>query len=88
MGKAAVLGAGAAVGALFGMATKAADTADKWDKLSLRTEIGVENLQRWGYAAGQSGADITVLETGIKKLSDAQTDASNGSEKPWSHLQS
>ena len=81
MGKAAVLGAGAAVGALFGMATKAADTADKWDKLSLRTEIGVENLQRWGYAAGQSGADITVLETGIKKLSDAQTDASNGSEK-------
>ena len=81
MGKAAVVGAGAAVGALFGMANKAAETADKWDKLSLRTEIGVENLQRWGYAASQSGADITVLETGIKKLSDAQFDAASGNEK-------
>lgn len=79
IGSAIVAGAGAAVTGLMALANGTADTADKWDKLSLRTGIAVEELQRWGYAAGQSGADITVLETGMKKLSASMIDAQSGS---------
>lgn len=80
IGAAVVAGTGAAIGGLMALANTTADSADKWDKLSLRTGIAVEELQRWGYAAGQSGADITVLETGMKKLSDTMVDAQNGSK--------
>ncbi len=80
IGAAVVAGAGVAVGGLMALANGTADTTDKWDKLSLRTGIAVEELQRWGYAAGQSGADITVLETGMKKLSDTMVNAQNGSK--------
>ena len=79
IGTAIVAGTGAAIGGLMALANGTAETADKWDKLSLRTGIAVENLQEWGYAAGQSGADIDVLENGIKKLSDSMVDAQNGS---------
>jgi len=73
--------AGAAGGAMLGLANKTAETADFIDKLSERTGINREELQRWKYAADQSGADISKLEVGIKKLSDTMDDASNGSEK-------
>ncbi len=80
IGAAVVAGTTAAVGGLMALANGTAETTDKWDKLSLRTGIGVENLQRWGYAAGQSGADIEKLEVGMKKLSDTMIDAQNGSK--------
>ena len=80
VGAALVAGTGAAVGGMMALANNTADTADKWDKLSLRTGIGVENLQKWGYAASQSGADIGKLEVGMKKLSDTMIDAQNGSK--------
>lgn len=87
VGTAAKVGAGIAVGvgagatALMGLSNNAAETADKWDKLSERTGIGVENLQRWGYAASQSGADIGKLEVGMKTLSGYMDDAINGNKK-------
>lgn len=80
IGAAVIAGTGVAIGALMGLANSTAETADKWDKLSLRTGIAVESLQEWGYAAGQSGADISVLETGMKKLSDTMVNAQNGSK--------
>lgn len=80
IGAAVVAGTGVAITGMMALANTTADSADKWDKLSLRTGIAVENLQRWGYAAGQSGADISVLETGIKKLSDTMVNAQNGSK--------
>lgn len=67
-------------GAIIGLAAKTSQYADEIDKLSERTGIGVENLQKWKYAAGQSGADISVLETGIKKLSGSMDDAINGNK--------
>jgi hypothetical protein len=73
--------AGVAGGAMLGLANKTSETADFIDKLSERTGINREELQRWKYAADQSGADISKLEVGIKKLSDTMDDASNGSEK-------
>ncbi len=79
---AAGIGAGAvaAGGALMALANKTAESADEIDKLSERTGIGREELQRWKYAAGQSGADVGKLEVGIKKLSDVMDGASNGSK--------
>ena len=61
-----VAAAGAAVGGMIALANKTAETADFIDKLSERTGINREELQRWKYAADQSGADIGKLEVGIK----------------------
>lgn len=80
-GAAIVGGATAAVGGLIAVTNQTAEYADEIDKLSERTGINREELQRWKYAASQSGADIGKLETGIKKLSDVMDDAINGNEK-------
>lgn len=74
-------GVTAAGTALFAMANETAMAADAIDKLSERTGINREELQRWKYAAGQSGADIGKLEVGMKTLSDQMDAASQGSEK-------
>jgi hypothetical protein len=80
IGAAVVAGAGVAVAGLLTLANSTSETAAGWLELSQRTDIGIESLQRWGYAASQSGADIGVLETGMKKLSNTMVDAQNGSE--------
>lgn len=78
----AIAGAGvAAVGGMMAMANKTAEAADVIDKLSERTGINREELQRWKYAADQSGADVTKLEVGIKKLSETMVTAGEGSKK-------
>jgi hypothetical protein len=81
IGAAVVVGTGVAIGGLMAMANSTSESAAKWLELSQRTGIGIESLQRWGYAAGQSGADIDKLETGMKKLSQSMVDAQNGSDK-------
>jgi len=80
-GAAIVGGASAAVGGLLALTNQTAEYADEIDKLSERTGINREELQRWKYAASQSGADIGKLEVGIKTLSNVMDDAMNGSEK-------
>jgi len=80
-GAALVAGAGVAGAGMLALVNKTANAADEIDKLSERTGINREELQRWKYAAGQSGADIGKLETGIKKLSDVMDEAANGNEK-------
>jgi len=80
-GTAIVGGATAAVGGLLAVTNKTAEYADEIDKLSERTGINREELQRWKYAAEQSGADIGKLEVGVKTLSNVMDDAINGNEK-------
>lgn len=80
-GAAIVGGATVAVGGLVAVTNQTAEYADEIDKLSERTGINREELQRWKYAASQSGADIDKLETGVKKLSDVMDDAMKGNEK-------
>ena len=75
-----VAGAGTAVGGMLALANKTAETADVIDKLSERTGINREELQRWKYAAEQSGGDIGKLEVGMKKLSDVMDGATSGSK--------
>lgn len=80
IGAAIVAGTGVAVTGLLALGLKTSDTAAKWLELSQRTDIGVESLQRWGYAASQSGADVEKLEVGMKKLSTSIVDAKSGSD--------
>ena len=86
VGKAAKFGvaiagaASVAIGGMIGLASKTAETADFIDKLSERTGVNREELQRWKYAADQSGADVSKFEVGIKKLSSAMDGAKTGSK--------
>lgn len=78
---AAILAAGtAAVGGMVAAMNKTAEYADEIDKLSERTGINREELQKWKYAAGQSGADIGKLEVGMKKLSEVMNGATTGNK--------
>jgi len=79
-GTAIVGGASAAVGGLLAVTNKTAEYADEIDKLSERTGINREELQRWKYAAEQSGGDIGKLEVGVKKLSDVMDAALKGNK--------
>ena len=78
----AVVGATTAVvTGLTAMASKTADTADTFDKASLRTGLQVEELQRLNYAAGQSGVELSSLEKSAKKLNDRLGEVSEGNAK-------
>ncbi|MGM9681547.1 MAG: hypothetical protein ACI3XR_08585 [Eubacteriales bacterium] len=71
VGTATVAAAGALGTAAYKMATSTASNADEIDKLSERTAINREELQRWMYACDQSGVSSSTLETAIKKMSTA-----------------
>ena len=79
-GAAVAGGATVAIGGMIAMASKTAETADFIDKLSERTGVNREELQRWKYAADQSGADVSKFEVGIKKLSSAMDGAKSGAK--------
>lgn len=70
IGTSVVAGASAVTTGLVGIANKAAETADTFDKSSLRTGIQVEELQRLKYAAEQSGLGLDTIEKTAKKLND------------------
>lgn len=77
----AVVGATTAVvTGLTAMASKTADTADTFDKASLRTGLQVEELQRLNYAAGQSGVELSTLEKSAKKLNDRLGEVAEGNK--------
>lgn len=69
---------------LLGLLTIFARTGDALDKMSARTGISVETLSELGFAAEQSGGDITLLEQAVrgmqKKLTQAAKGAGEGAE--------
>jgi hypothetical protein len=78
MGKAAVLGAGAAAGALVGMAFKSAEATDRVDKLSQKIGMSREGFQEWEYVLSQNGMEIDTLQTGMKTLVTSMDQAIEG----------
>ncbi|MDE0194539.1 MAG: hypothetical protein OXP08_03235, partial [bacterium] len=74
------LNRGVAIGAaaLAGLAAKMISTGDQLDKMSKRTGVSVENLQRLRFAAEQSGTGIDVLEKGLKRQAKFLADADRG----------
>lgn len=77
----AVFAAGAAVAAPLSAATKLfSDMGSDMVDMSARTGASVEALSTLGFAAGQTGAEIEDLETGLKKAQKAIVEASHGSD--------
>jgi|GEM_PF-1155700 len=58
----------AAGGALYGMATKAAGTTDRIDKLSQKIGLSRQGFQEWEFILSQSGTDIDKLQVGLKTM--------------------
>lgn len=84
-GKAAVTGIAAvgtaAVGAaasVYKMATDAATTVDRIDKLSAKIGLSKEGFQEWDYILGQNGASIEGLQMGLKTLVSQMDSAASG----------
>lgn len=87
IGKAALAGFSVGATAVAGLTKSIMDGAkqtaaygDNVDKLSQKIGISAEAFQEWDYVFGQNGADISILETGMKTLSSAVADAGNGSK--------
>lgn len=71
--------AGAAIVATMGlMVKKYVKAGDEVHKMSLRTGFATKTLSELSYAAEISGADIGVLEKGVKKMSKTIVDANDG----------
>lgn len=71
----------AVVGGLTAMVNSAANTADTFDKASLRAGINVEELQRLKYAAEQSGLGLETIEKSAQKLNARLGEVSEGNQK-------
>ena len=75
----AVGGAAVAGGAaLYGMATKAAETTDRIDKLSQKVGISRESFQEYEYILSQNGTSIEVMTKGMTTLVDRMQEATDG----------
>ncbi|RPI59141.1 MAG: hypothetical protein EHM48_09345, partial [Planctomycetaceae bacterium] len=71
---------GAALAPLLGTSKVFADMGSNlWD-MSKRTGVTVEALSVLGYAAQQSGTDMSSLETGLRKMQKTITNAAQGSQ--------
>lgn len=77
-GAAMATGAALAGAAIFGMATKASETADRIDKMSQKIGISRTAFQEWDFIMSQSGASVEGLQMGVKTLSKAAFEASQG----------
>ena len=70
VGTAVVTAASTLGAAAYKMGNDTAGQADVIDKMSERTAINREELQRWIHACDQSGVSSDKLETAVKKMSD------------------
>lgn len=83
-GKAMAVTAGATVGlggALYGLATKSADTADRIDKMSQKLGISRKSFQELDYVLSQSGASIDSFGAGSKTLLANMDKVASGSDE-------
>jgi hypothetical protein len=86
IGTAAKVGAGIATGvaagatALFGLATKAADTASNIKDMADRTGSTAEDFQKLSYAAEMSGMSVEGLEKAMIKQQTAFAKAKDGNK--------
>lgn len=80
-------GAGAAMLApLIGAVQQFAAMGDEVNKASERTGVAVEALSELAYAADQSGANLAVLEAGLRRMQTSILDAASGSKSAQESL--
>lgn len=77
------VGAGAVAGgaALFGLATKAAGTTDRIDKMSQKVGLSRQGFQEWDFIMSQSGLSVDKMQVGMKTLVNRMDEASTGTGK-------
>ena len=81
VGKTALAGAAGVValtGGMAAMAKKSAETTDRIDKLSQKIGISRTSFQELDFITSQTGTSIEGLQTGVKTLSKAAYEASQG----------
>lgn len=71
-------GATAAGAAIMGVATKAAAATDDIDKMSQKIGISREAYQEMAFAMSQSGTDVSLLQSGVKTLTNQMQSAAEG----------
>jgi len=76
----AVVGVGMATAgaAVLGMAKKASEATDRIDKMSQKIGISRTAFQEWDFILSQTGTNIEGLQMGVKTLSKAAYEASQG----------
>jgi len=72
--------ASAALAPLAAAVRTFSEAGDVLDKMAARTGLSAEALSELGFAAELSGADLETLETGIRKMQKAITEAAGGSK--------
>lgn len=78
---AGLFAAGAAASTAFAGAAKVfSDQGDAIAKMARRTGLTTEAVSELGYAADLAGTDAATLETGIRKMQIAISDAANGAK--------
>ncbi|MEG0165844.1 hypothetical protein [Anaerorhabdus sp.] len=78
----AAVAAFAAIGsAIMDSVNKFADYAGAVDDYAQKIGVSTETYQKFGYAMRQSGLDINVMQTGMKKLLDTVVSADEGNKK-------
>ncbi len=78
MGIAATVAGTAALVVFTKMVKKYVEMGDMIHKMSIRTGFAAETLSELAFAADISGADITMLEKGVKKMAKTISDADRG----------
>jgi len=78
VGKAMTVAGAAVVGAVGLMVKNYVKAGDEVHKMALRTGFTTEKLSELRYAAQISGADLSVLEKGVKRMSKTIVDAGEG----------
>lgn len=84
VGKVAAVGAGVAAGAgvagkaIWDLSTKAAESADRIDKMSQKIGLSRKAYQEWDYVLSQNGMNIDSMKGGIKTLTGQISKAQSG----------
>ncbi len=80
VGKAMVIGIGAAVTSLGAMAVKAAEATDRIDKMSQKMGLSRKSFQEWDYIMSQNGMTIDSMRGGMSRLTNVMDDLRNGNK--------
>lgn len=80
-GRQATAGMAAVNAAFIGSAAAGAKLADQFAKTSFRLDTNIGSLRELSFAAEQSGADLTTIQTAFRRLTTNVLDAASGLEE-------
>lgn len=78
-----------AVAATVALVNETATLGDEYDKMSLRTSVGVENLSEWSFVMARAGNTNSDFEAGVRRMTRSMYDYTRGlsaSTEAWDLL--